>query len=772
MAQTKKPKSFAFLRWLLLLPIPLLWCALNHYGTLSFLENKSVDWRFRYRGEIDAPVRVVYVDIDSLSIDVIGNQPWNRSYYGQVAATLINVAKVKGVGFDIVFSEAGMAESVDRRKLALGNREFGTFLSKQPPVALAASYGGWQFTEIDKNRTRKFRMVPILANEKRRVDEMEPPETPEFEIGDNPDNPKRYSPPVAKGLIDTLESGTRIVPAWTPSNLKITYYHMALHLARFFWGLPPESLKVEKDRIVYTRPDGSVFKTVPLQQGQLLEINWFTPWKSPKVPHFEFVHVYEYSEMLKSEDPKEREAAKEFFNNPVLKDSIVLIGPVDPLLQDLATTSLDSTAVPKVSVHGNLLKTIVSGKFLQRLPTWRGMEVFDWAIILGLTIVITAFGVTPAKRSWVAALLKGMAVVMVVVYVVIAFELFKTSHLVLPFTAPLGAAFMTSFAGLIWQVVDEQKAKGRIKGMFGTYISPQLVEQMVESGEDPKLGGHVEDITAYFSDIQSFSSFSEVLTPEKLVELMNEYLTACTDIVQGQGGTLDKYIGDAVVAMFGAPIPLPDHAYRACVATQLVHLKLNELRVKWTAEGDKWPEIVKKMQSRIGVNGGQATVGNMGSATRFNYTMMGDNVNLAARMESGAKSWGVYTMCTEVTKVACEKHGDRVVFRPLAKLVVKGRSQPVPVYEIVGLKENVTPQTHECIAIFRQALDKYYARDWPGALELFAKSRELEFNVPGKTPGVVSNPSIVYIEKVVPEAMEDSEEYGPNWDGRYIMKEK
>jgi adenylate cyclase len=161
----------------------------------------------------------------------------------------------------------------------------------------------------------------------------------------------------------------------------------------------------------------------------------------------------------------------------------------------------------------------------------------------------------------------------------------------------------------------------------------------------------------------------------------------------------------------------------------------------------------------------------MGSKTRFNYTMMGDNVNLAARMESGAKSWGAYTMCTEATKAGCESHGgDRVVFRPLSRMVVKGRSQPVPVYEVVGLKENVTQQTRECIGLFEQALAKYYARDWDGALKLFAQSRELEFNLPGKTPGGVSNPSLVYLQRVVPEAM--AEPPPDKWDGRYIMHEK
>jgi adenylate cyclase len=251
---------------------------------------------------------------------------------------------------------------------------------------------------------------------------------------------------------------------------------------------------------------------------------------------------------------------------------------------------------------------------------------------------------------------------------------------------------------------------------------------------------------------------------------MNEYLTACTDLVQEQGGTLDKYIGDAVVAMFGAPIPVKDHAYRACVATQLVHQKLRDLRQKWESEGDKWPKIVWEMQSRIGLNTGVCMIGNMGSRTRFNYTMMGDNVNLAARMESGAKSWGAYTMCSEVTKQACELHGgDRVVFRALGRIVVKGRTKPVPIYEIVGLKESLPDSARECIATFEAGLAKYYARDWAAATALFRKSAEMEPNQPGKTPGVSKNPSLVYLDIV--DDYKD-EPPPPEWDGVYVMTEK
>ncbi|MES2696779.1 MAG: adenylate/guanylate cyclase domain-containing protein [Verrucomicrobiota bacterium] len=761
MVQLNRPRWLSHFRWFLLLPIPLIWCFVEHRQWLTFLENKSLDWRFQFRDEVDSPVKIVYLDVDALSLGTIGNMPWSRDIYSRVAEALVNEAKVKAVGFDFVFSDSGIPQSVDRRKLLLGNAEFGRFLMKGPPVVLAAGYGGWQYIDVDGKK--RERHLPILTEEKRKPSEIEPPELPAFETSADPSKPALYTPQAPVGLIDSIRNGTRVVAAWAPNNTNVTYYHMAVQLARLYWGLERDGVRVKDGNLEFVRPDGSLVSSLPLVDGQLIEVNWFTRWYSPRTPHDEFARALIFAEGLKSEDAKERAEAKEYFANPDFKNAVVLIGPVDPLLQDIGPTSLDEYPVPKVGMHGNLLKTIVSGALLNRPEPW-----MNYVMVFGLTIIVTIFAVTEGARSLFA---KVMAVLTMALYAALTFHLFKLQHVVLPFTAPIGAALCTSFAGLIWQAIEEQKAKGRIKGMFRSYLSPQLVEQMIDSEQDPQLGGHDSEITAYFSDIQGFSGFSEILPSGPLVQLMNEYLTACTDIVQAQGGTLDKYIGDAVVAMFGAPLPQKDHAFRACVATQLVHLKLGELREKWKSEGTKWPEIVWRMQSRIGLNTGTCMIGNMGSPVRFNYTMMGDNVNLAARMESGAKSWGAYTMCTEATRAACIEHGgDRVVFRALSKMVVKGRTTPVPVYEIVGLKEHVTQQTRECVALFEQGLAKYYARDWDGALALFAQSRELEFNVPGKTPGVSSNPSIVYIEKIVPEAMEEPPP--ENWDGRYVMKEK
>ena len=561
------------------------------------------------------------------------------------------------------------------------------------------------------------------------------------------------------GLIDTFEGEARLAPFFADTPLA-TFYPLSLQLALMNWGVTEDAIRRFPDHMEVRRPGGTLLASIPLLRGQLVEANWYSRWISPKNPRCSVADIGDYLTQLESDDPVKHARGVEFFAQ--FKDAIVLVGPVDNLLQDLARTAFDDVPVPQVGFHGNLLKTLTSGEFLRHAPLWAEL-VFTFILTLAASVMFAAGG------RW-GVWLKIGGIVLVAAYVGTAFHAFSRFHFVLPLVLPVGAIFTTSFAAVGWQLIDEERQKGRIKGMFGTYVSPQLVENMVESGEEPQLGGHEADITPYFSDIQAFSTFSEKLPPARLVELMNEYLTACTDIILAQGGALDKYIGDAVVAMFGGLVPLQDHAYRACLASQLVHRKLAELRAKWKAEGDKWPEIVWHMQSRIGLNSGLTTVGNMGSHARFNYTMMGDNVNLAARMESGAKAYGVYTMVSDTTKAGCEKYGgDRVVFRYLDKIVVKGRTRPVPIFEIVGLKEDITPSTQECLEIFPMGMALYLAQDWDSAEVRFRKSAELEPNQPGRDPGVVTNPSLAMIERC---AYMRAHPPGPKWDGVFVMKEK
>jgi class 3 adenylate cyclase len=468
------------------------------------------------------------------------------------------------------------------------------------------------------------------------------------------------------------------------------------------------------------------------------------------------------NQLLLKQQQEEMARIDSFFG--IFRDSIVLIGPVDQTFKDVAPTPFDKFPVPSVSAHGNTIKTLVNQKFLKRMHIST-----DHLVTLGVCVLMALLAVYQGKR---ASLIQATGILLLVGYVLFGFEIFAQSHVIWPVTAPACAGLSTSFIGLAAMVVIEQKAKGRLKGMFGSYVSSDLVEQMVESGEEPSLGGEETAITAFFSDVQAFSSFSELLTPTGLVDLMNEYLTAMTNILQEERGTLDKYIGDAIVAMYGAPIPMDDHAYQAVRTAILMQQKQIELRKKWVPEVEKWGKchgLVTQMQTRIGCNTGTATVGNMGALDRFNYTMMGDMVNLAARCESGAKAYGAYIMVTEETKLASEQTRDDIAFRYLDKIVVKGRSQPVAMFEPTGFMSELSQETQDCLDCFQQGIDKYLLQDWNGALSLFEKAKEMEPNKPGITPGVKDNPSMILIDRC--KVMKENPP-ADDWDGVYVMTTK
>jgi adenylate cyclase len=250
---------------------------------------------------------------------------------------------------------------------------------------------------------------------------------------------------------------------------------------------------------------------------------------------------------------------------------------------------------------------------------------------------------------------------------------------------------------------------------------------------------------------------------------MNEYLSAMTDILMEEGCYVDKYIGDAIVGIFNSPVQLENHALKACVATQHLHKRLSSLREKWASEGDKWPPFVSRMQMRIGMNTGHATVGNMGSEKRFNYTMMGDMVNLAARCESGAKSYGVYTMITGETKRSADAGGDDCVFRFLDKIIVKGRSEPAEMYEVVCLRKDLDEETRQCIEIYAEGIEHYRNQRWSAALESFEKSATLETNRPERNPDSPTTPSLVMIERT---RYLMANPPGADWNGVYVMNSK
>ncbi|MEM7392847.1 MAG: adenylate/guanylate cyclase domain-containing protein, partial [Verrucomicrobiota bacterium] len=353
------------------------------------------------------------------------------------------------------------------------------------------------------------------------------------------------------------------------------------------------------------------------------------------------------------------------------------------------------------------------------------------------------------------------------------------------------------FLGInLYKLFTEERNKKFLKSTFGTYLAPELIEEMVDNKEPPKLGGEARQVTAYFTDIQGFSSFAEKLTAEQLVELLNEYLSEMTEILISERGTLDKYIGDAIVAVFGAPMDLPDHGVRACRVAVKMQERQDALCRKWSEEkqdphepnrnvknlpeeewapGDKWPKLVHDMKTRIGINSGYIVVGNMGSSTRMNYTMMGDAVNLAARLEAGSKQFGIYSMVSEYTldELFEDKEGgehrvaDHVEARFIDSITVVGKSEPVKVYEICAMKGELTEQEQELFDIFNQSMEHYRHMEWDKAIAGFEKALKIERVPEGKT-----TPSQMFIERCREFKESPPVPKGEVWDGVYRMTRK
>jgi len=708
-------------KYLSLLLIALAWCGINYFGLLDFIEEQTIDWRFQYRGELPNQAKLFYLDVDAKSIADLGNLGWDRSFYAEVCEAVLKSGGARAIGIDYVFSDRGTPQIVDWDRFRKGTMRMARFLFDEPPppVVLAAGYASLQDRDI--NGVPVTRVFPRM-NEPERPNQ--PPEMAQFRVGN-----RVFTPPNV-GLIDTMDSSMNVVPLFAPEGGRM-WFNMGVELARLSWKLPPDGVRVFPDRLEFARADDVVLASAPLRDGQSVEVNWSTRWISPQNPRASFSSALAAARMLGSAKAQEREAAAAFF--APMKDAIVLIGPVDPLLHDVATTRLDTQPVPRVGLIGNVARMLISGQYVRR-PS----QAAQWLLIFALTACVCVLQLVEGGRF--SLLLKTMAGVLVLVYAGAVFVIFSKGNLILPMVAPIGSALSASFVLMGMLLVAAERMRHRITGMFGTYVSPALVGRMVESGEEPQLGGVEASITAYFSDIQNFTRLAETLPPARLVELMNDYLSTTTDVITGQEGTLDKYVGDGVVAMFGAPVPCADHAYRACVASQLVHAQVLEFRARWKDSMAIFPT-----RTQIGLNTGKAIVGNIGSRTRFNYTMMGDTVNVAARLESAARFFGVRALASAETRAEAERHGERCVFRYLGNILVKGRQSPVLVHEIVGLRDQLPASALECSQVFGEALGKFLARDWAGAKALFEKSARLEW-YPIILPGQ-KTPSQVYLAR-------------------------
>ena len=407
---------------------------------------------------------------------------------------------------------------------------------------------------------------------------------------------------------------------------------------------------------------------------------------------------------------------------------------------------------PMVGLHANALNTILDNKIIYEVPK---VQV---ALVIGIIGILLAFGV-PALSASMGGLVTA---IIIGAYGWLSFWLFTNQQIWLDMVGPLSTLFIGYLGITVYNYIQEEKSKNFLKESFGTYVSPELIDQMYESGEEPSLGGEEGYHTAFFTDIQSFSAFSEKLTASELVALLNQYLTDMTDVLLENNGTLDKYIGDAIVAFYGAPIEVDNHEYWACKTAIEMQDKLAILREGWQEEGDRWPEIVHNMQNRIGISSGEMVTGNMGSEARMNYTMMGDNVNTAARLESSAKQYGIYIQIADSTYQAVK---EKVVVRDLDNVVVMGKNEPVKVWELISEVGKEPSQYKKILPAYHEALDLYKNQEWSKAIDAFKASDELEEMFGGRK----TNPSRIYIPRC--EHYQENPP-GEDWDGVWTLTSK
>ncbi len=348
-----------------------------------------------------------------------------------------------------------------------------------------------------------------------------------------------------------------------------------------------------------------------------------------------------------------------------IKDRIVLVGATAPDLRDtFATPFFNAGLTPGVEIHANVLATILEEAYI--LPV-SPLLVGGLTVSSGLLAGVVIGGLSPLVAGFIL-------LISVIGLVGGSYTLFSLG-LWLPIVAPLGAMLSVVVISAIMQYVTEEREKRRIRAIFGRFVSEDVVKGILETQGDLALGGQRRTLTILFADIRGFTPLSEILPPEEVVGLLNEYFGAMTTIIFNNGGTVDKFMGDCIMALFGAPLDLPDHANQAVKAAVEMRNELMELQKKWSALGQV------SLQAGIGINTGEVVVGNLGSSERMEYTAIGDAVNLAARFESLTRQYPCEILIGEETYRFVAEQSETIEF---SGVEVKGKSKPMTVYGVTS----------------------------------------------------------------------------------------
>lgn len=688
------------------------------------IELATIDNRFNIRGKIPFEPKVVIVEISEASFKSLPDKwPWSRSYYAHLVRNL-KKAGALAVGIDVIMSTTDIYNPANDEDLRKAIRETqnvvlaGKFEIADERYDLISSNQNYGNIFFDADSSLG---IVYLRNDEDGVH-------------------RRFHPIV-------FDRARQIrIPTFSFAVLNKVYHH-------------PNLSTVE------VNDDGFIFQNIriPNYDEVTALINFYGP--SGTFHPIKFVDVIDDKDFQTVEE-KELGVDINTFDDPesgylydgTFKNKIVLVGSTNPEDKDLFPVPITfgkqegDNLMYGVEIHANIIQSILDQNFLKREPIW-----FEIALVF-FFVTMTFFFTLNLKSRKVKHhyLIEALAIAVVFseLFLIVAFSIlaFNQQNFVTSFTGPLIAVTFGYIGSMVYSYVSERKQKVLIKSMFSQYVSPTVVNELVDDPTKLRLGGERKILTVLFTDLENFTTIAESMPPEELVPILNAYFEGMTEIILKNNGTLDKYIGDSIMAFFGAPIPQRDHALIACRTAVQMQNHLEELRQTWKLTNKPM------LHMRIGVNTGEMIVGNMGGLDRFDYTVIGDSVNLSARLEGANKQYKTNILISENT---FQPIASQVVVRELDLITVVGKNKPLKIYELFGLVGDKTPSEYfSLIEIFSEALALYRQRNWEKALSKFEDVLKIKPE---------DYPSKLYIERSQAFLQAPPPE---DWNGVFVMKMK
>jgi len=699
----------------------------NSKAGFSFLNNielRSLDARFRLRGVRPHDDRIVIVDIDERTLQKVGAWPIPRDAYAKLVDQL-SAGGARVIGFDVSFptpEKNSAVEALKRLELDLNGTASPAVLEKIR--ALEATSDNDAVLAASLKKADNVVLGQLFLNEGRSKDiSKEAADEYYYVLSAHPFTGMRK---VTSGrdfdLMKAWENAGGAVAVGVESNIRLLAE--AARSAGFFDNNPDPDGTMRHALLLVRYQDKELYASLPMTMLQVAEdikpqvMNAYIaedglermevgPYsfnvEKNGTALINFAGPYQTYQHYSMADVMDGNVPPSTF-----KDKLVLVGATAKGIGDLRTTPFFSgnVAYMGVEIHANALDNMLHSGDSGRGFLSRGFteEMIDIILILALGLGLGfAFSRLKPVQSTIAAAV-GLALFSLLVYYA-----FARFGMWLSFVVP-AATLLADYAGITsFRMIFEEREKRKIRKSFSSYVSPGVI-QLIE--KDPKRyfrpGGDMKDLTIMFSDIRSFTTISEGLTPDELVLLLNEYLSEMTDILFRRWGTLDKYIGDAIMGFWGSPYPQEDHAIRACACALDMGNRLDELNMKWEAQGKK------QLAIGVGLNSGPVNVGNMGSDKRLAWTVMGDNVNLASRLEGQTKDYHIRCIVGEGTYQQAKDH---YVFRDLDRIRVKGKLKPVNIYQLLAFGADA-PQYADLLQRWNAANRLYREGQWE-----FAKAK-------------------------------------------------